>query len=192
MRIEKYLRELSSDIYPQPPDVGHTAWAVEVLEEWKTKLSSCSNVLDVGCGEAFLQTWFEELGMAYSGVCIGQDFSNAKILRKTVYEMDFHSLDFPDSHFDLLLARHSLEHSPMPLLALMEWHRVCNHVMILVLPNPSYWGWAGRNHYSVMNEEQAKFLLDRSGWKVNDYDVTREELRYFCEKVERPVPFYED
>ncbi len=78
----------------------------------------------------------------------------------------------------------------MPLLALMEWHRKCNKYLGLILPNPEYWGWGGRNHYSVMNELQAKFLIDRAGFDVLDYSETKYELRFLCMKKERPVLFY--
>lgn len=194
MTIEKimgYLDELSQDIYPQPQDPGHTSWSLDVLETWRLRLSDAHSVMDVGCGEAFLQPWFELVGMEYAGVCRGEDFLKASSMRRTVYDMDFHFLDFPDERFDLVFSRHALEHSPMPLLALMEWHRVAKKFLILVLPNPSYWGWAGRNHYSVMQFEQAKFLLERAGWILVEYFITTEEIRLLCKKVERACPFYE-
>jgi hypothetical protein len=37
-------------------------------------------------------------------------------------EGDFHFIDSGGEIYDLIFARHALEHSPMPILALMEWH----------------------------------------------------------------------
>lgn len=187
--IDRYLTQLYRDIYPQPSDPGHTAWALEVIERWAFAWDDVKNVLDVGCGEAFLEPVFERLGMYYSGVCLGDDFQNARALGKVVYEMDYHFLQFPDQNFDLIFSRHSLEHSPMPTLALMEWHRVSRKYLCVVLPNPDYWGRAGRNHYSVMYDDQAKFLLERTGWKLLDTEITEHELRYFCKKADET---YED
>lgn len=186
----EYLKELKSDIYPQPEDSGHFDWAVEAINQWAGWITQCQNVLDVGCGVAFVQPLFEALGIKrYVGVCLGSDFIEADGLGRRVIECDYHDLsDAPP--FDFVFSRHSLEHSPMPLLALMEWHRVCNKFLGLVLPNPDFWGWGGRNHYSVMNEDQAKFLLDRAGFKVVNFIKTEHELRFMCEKVKRPVPFY--
>lgn len=189
----EYMKELRYDVYPQPEDAGHAGWAREVINYWYRWIAECKNVLDVGCGVAFVQPLFEEFGVWYVGVCLGSDYKEALNLGRSVLECDYHYLDdFETNAFDFVFSRHSLEHSPMPLLALMEWHRVANKYLGLVLPNPEYWGWGGRNHYSVMNSEQAKFLLDRAGWKVIDFVEREEELWFLCEKVSRPVPFYED
>ena len=116
----------------------------------------------------------------------GQDFEKAKKLGRHVLEEDFHFLPDGDEAFDLIFARHALEHSPMPILALMEWHRVAKKYLILVLPKPKFWLFLGRNHYSVVTDSQAKFLLHRSGWDIIEEDHSHEwEYRYLCEKVER-------
>lgn len=189
--IQRYLDELRFDIYPQPPDAGHTAWSMDVIDGWDLTIRACRSVLDVGCGQAFLQPAFEMRGLRYAGVCLGDDFSIARHKRRTVYEMDFHDLGFPDDSFDLIFARHVLEHSPMPLIALMEWHRVGKN-MILVMPRPEYWGDVGRNHYAVMSNSQIRFLLERAGWLVVDSYETEQEFRYSCKRVERPIPFYKN
>lgn len=188
----EYLKELRLDVYPQPEDSGHAEWARDAIFSWSSWLIQCKDVLDVGCGVAFVQPWFEEFGLDYIGVCLGEkDYEDAVDLGRRVVRGDFHNLSEIQRPVDFIFSRHSLEHSPMPLLALMEWHRVCNRFLGLVLPNPEYFGWAGRNHYSVMNEKQASFLLDRAGWKVLRFDETEPELRFICLKVPRPVPFYE-
>lgn len=186
----EYLKELRQDIYPQPEDEVHAQWASETIDGWKRWIRQCRSVLDVGCGVAFVQDAFTKFGLEYVGITLNKkDYEESIELGRHIILADFHNLiDFPP--FDLIFARHSLEHSPMPLLALMEWHRVCSKYLGLVLPNPEYWGWGGRNHYSVMNELQARFLIDRAGFDVLDYSETEHELRFLCEKKERPVPFY--
>lgn len=184
--IDTYISELYSDIYPQPPDPGHTAWAIEVIDRWKDKWKDAYSVLDVGCGHAFLQDRFVEDGLIYTGVCLADDYTEASALGRNVICADFHFLSFfHDNQFDLVFSRHSLEHSPMPLLALMEWHRIARTYLCLVLPNADFFGKAGRNHYSVMWDEQARFLLGRVGWEVIDGVVMEHELQYLCKKVQR-------
>jgi hypothetical protein len=183
--IDKYLTELEEDIYPQPPDAEHTAQAKYVIDNWVEDLDIL-DVLDVGCGEAFCQPFFEEHGLLYRGVCLGEDYEKAKELRRTILEEDFHFLPDGDDTWDLIFARHALEHSPMPLIALMEWHRVARKYLIVILPKPRFWLFLGRNHYSVVTASQARFLLDRAGWKILEEDHEHEwEYRFLCEKGKR-------
>lgn len=183
--LDKYLDELQEDIYPQPPDVIHTDLAKRIIDMW-IPMIDVKDVLDVGCGEAFCQKFFEDHNITYRGVCLGKDFKEAARLGRHVMEEDFHFLPDGEETWDLVFARHALEHSPMPLIALMEWHRVARKHLILVLPKPKFWLFLGRNHYSVVTASQARFLLHRSGWEIMQEDHSHEwEYRFLCRKVER-------
>lgn len=183
LHLDGYLNSLIEDVYPQPQDEGHTAWAFEAFDAIISPHTDIQTVLDVGCGEAFMQEWFTKIGAKYTGITLGkEDIVKAKELGRNVLEMDFSFLDFPDSSFDLILSRHSLEHSPMPLLTLMEWHRVSKKYLLLINPTPTGFGWAGRNHYSVMNSEQLEFLLDRANFRLLFREETEQEYRYMCVK----------
>lgn len=186
--IDMYLNELTSDIYPQPSGHdGHAGLAKVIIDTWMSRLTSCHSVLDLGCGEGFCQPFFEEWKVEYFGVCLGKDYLIASENNRNVEKMDFHFLDFQDESFDMLFSRHSLEHSPMPLLALMEWARVSRQWLGLVLPAPEHYTYKGLNHYSVMNMEQIENLTERAGWRViwNDNYLENEipiEYRLMLEK----------
>jgi SAM-dependent methyltransferase len=187
--MERYLNSLVGDIYEQPPDDGHTALAQEVIDKWMSSLVECKSVLDLGCGNGFCQELFEKWDVEYTGVSLGKDYIVAKENGRNVKKMDFSFLDFPDESFDLCWSRHSLEHSPMPIISLLEWHRVSKHWLGIVLPAPEHYGFGGLNHYSVMNEAQIEFLISRSGWKIIWKDIKRKdratplEYWYMCEKI---------
>jgi SAM-dependent methyltransferase len=184
--VESYLNELLSDVYEQPNDDWHTAQAKEVINAWVSKLHECKTVLDVGCGNGFCQDEFEKFGICYLGATLGKDYVEAKKLNRKVENYDFSFLPIPDNNIDLVFSRHSLEHSPIPLLTLMEWHRVAKNWLCLILPKPSYWKFGGRNHYFVLTLNQVKFLLERAGWHIIWEDVDGEyEYRLMCEKVNR-------
>jgi SAM-dependent methyltransferase len=142
-----------------------------------SKMTSCTSVLDAGCGTGFCEEMFKVWNVAYKGVCLGGDYIVARDLGREVKRMDFHFLDYPDNSFDMIFARHSLEHSPMPLLALMEWARVSRYWLGIILPAPEWYGVKGINHYSVMHHEQIENLLTRAGWKImwNDVDYRTKE-----------------
>jgi SAM-dependent methyltransferase len=164
--IDRYITSLYQDIYEQPEDTGHTQLAQKVIDRWMSGMTSCHSVLDVGAGVGFCQPMFEKWNVDYYGIALGDDVVKAQELGRMVRRMDFSFLEFYDNSFDLIFSRHSLEHSPMPILTLMEWARVSRSWLGLVLPHPDWYGYKGKNHYSVMNLEQIKFLLDRAGWYV--------------------------
>lgn len=198
-RHDQYLNILARDIYLQPEDPGHTALARKVIDTWMSRMTTCKSVLDVGCGEGFCQPMFERWGIQYEGVCLGEDFIVAQERGRNVKKMDFSFLEYEDESFDLIFARHSLEHSPMPLLTLFEWERVARYWLGIVLPHPDWYGFKEKNHYSVMYHDQVFNLLDRAGWKVlwddvdylpvkdkitdnNPEGLTPHELWLMCEK----------
>lgn len=184
--IRKYYKELLEDVYPQPEDVGHTAWAKEIIDKWIPLLHYSGSVLDVGCGVGFCQPLFEFYGISYTGVAIGQDVIDAQKLGHNVIDMDMNFLEYPDESFGMIFSRHSLEHSPFVLLTLMEWWRVATNWLFLILPAPKYWKYVGQNHYCVMETDQAKFLLSRAGWRPIWEDLSDEhELRFMCERYDR-------
>lgn len=189
--LENYLDELLGDIYKQPEDAGHTALAQEVIDFWMSRLADCHSVLDVGCGTGFCQAMFEKHNVEYEGVALGEDVSVATNLNRNVFKMDFSFLSYPDKSFDFIFSRHSLEHSPMPLLTLMEWARVSKNWLGIIVPAPEHYTFEGLNHYSVMTMEQLDVTLARAGWKPIWEDKkllesgVPQEYWIFCEKVNR-------
>ena len=165
-RFDKCLDRLLQDVYAQPPDRGHTEWATDVVQELCTIPRNISSVLDVGCGQGFLSEAFEAIGLKWTGVTIGEDYRICESKGLNVRDADMSFLPFEDNTFDLVFARHVLEHSPFPVITLMEWRRVCKGWLVLVAPSPDYWGWSGKNHYSVMSQDQLNWLLQRAGWKA--------------------------
>ena len=173
--IDKYLDKLERDIYAQPPDPGHSRLALESIQWMDELIEDAHTVLDLGCGEAFCQIYFEGVELEYTGVCLQRDFYQARERGKNVLGLDFSFLPFEDSSYDVLFSRHSLEHSPFPLITLMEWHRVCNKYLMLVLPAPEYWGNVGRNHYFVLERKLWVALLERVGFELKS-ETTKEQL----------------
>lgn len=190
-RFDGYYRELMKDIYPQPQPATHDEHfirAYRVIRKWIPNIHP-RNVLDVGCGEGFCQPIFHIFGVDnYLGISLGEDVLVARQRGCNVAEMDFNFLDLSDNYFDLVFARHALEHSPFPIITLMEWHRVSSRWLIVVLPKPldGTVGYIGRNHYAVAGSHtQIRWWLRRAGWRVLDKFHSDNEFRYLCEKLLR-------
>jgi len=190
-RIDRYLDLLSTDIYPQPADPWHTAQAIRVIQAYGTIPAEVQTVLDVGCGQGFCKAIWETIGFQWTGVTLGPDYAECRKTGMPVERSDFSFLPFKDKSFDVIFARHVLEHSPMPILTLMEWHRVAHPFMILVAPDPAYWGLTGLNHYSVAPIEQVMWWLEVAHWDVmrdtkrSPEDAPENEFWFFCRAKEK-------
>lgn len=205
--FDKYLNDLRKDIYAQPPDAGHAEWAEKSLNLLEDSRHDIKSVLDVGCGQGFMRPLFESLDIRWSGCALGKDFKEMQKQNiPAIYEEDMTFLSFKSGQFDLIYARHVLEHSPFPLLTLKEWHRVSSKYLLLIVPAPDFWTYRGVNHYSVMIREQLEWLLELSKWEIMRertfgtmdesylrYNIPIEarktedvpvEYRYFCRKVD--------
>ena len=182
-----YLDELMDDVYPSPADDGHTALLTNYMGRWGKYFKGAKNVLDVGCGDdAIAEPFFRGLGISYLGISIGANVDLLASKGRCVVNTDFNFLsDFVSESFDLVFSRHSLEHSPAPLLSLMEWHRVSSKYLGLIVPNPADTTFVGRNHYSVANSHQMVWWLRRAGWKIEIARFTKSELQFVCTKMPR-------
>lgn len=179
-RFSGYVRRLTKDIYAQPPDKGHVAWAINAAEWIATTIyvdkppgQVHGKVLDVGCGQAFMCPIFEAMGMDWTGVAIGEDVTVAKKNLENwgkdpdkVMEADMTFLPFEARDFNLIFARHVLEHSPFPIITLMEWRRVVKSEghLCIVAPAPHWWLYRGKNHYSIVPFPLLKWWANRAGW----------------------------
>ncbi|MHA2246900.1 MAG: class I SAM-dependent methyltransferase [Candidatus Hodarchaeales archaeon] len=183
--LDEYYSELLADIYPQPPDKWHLDEMNKAILQWIAPIK-LSTVFDVGCGEAEAQEFFESEGMHYLGCAQGQDVRIGADCGRKIIGADFNFLiDMDDNRWDLVFSRHSLEHSPMPLLTLMEWHRISSKWLCLIIPNPEHFTRVGRNHYSVMDATQTAWLLRRAGWKIRKLRITQKEFWFLCSKEKR-------
>jgi len=193
--IDHYLDLLAEDIYPQPPDPGHQAGIEEVIDNWLPKIHRPAGVppftiLDVGCAQGQAIPVLLKYAPVVVGVTLGTDAEIARRNGFDVHAADISFLPFDNNMFDLVFARHVIEHSPMPLLTLMEWNRVSKNYLLMVVPAYAHYRALGQNHYYVLLFEQWEYLLDRAGWPVVWTDRSKElvnpfEIRWLCQKVER-------
>lgn len=193
IKLQRYLDKLYRDIYPQPDDPGHTDWAQHAVDVLCPEIST---VLDVGCGVGFCAPLFLDRGISYIGCTLGEeDYRDAVKARYNVFLSDMSDIKMDDNSVDMVFARHVLEHSPMPIISLMEWHRVSRKYLFLIMPAPEFWTYRGKNHYYVMNKDQLWNLFEIVGWSVvKDQDfMTSDTLfmkHYLPEQKDRSKVVY--
>lgn len=187
--VERYLTELQADVYAQFPDEGTQGLIAQLAKQWLPHLQGLDSILDVGCAQGQAIPILEKYCDVVVGVTLGTDAMAACRAGHNVYLADMTFLPFAENEFKLLWCRHVLEHSPMPLITLMEWHRVAGQWMIIAVPSvvAGDYGSASDQHYYVLHKGQWENLFQRSGWQVIWFDDAHKnvELRWMLEKKTR-------
>ena len=197
-KIENWYRLCLQEIYPEKRCRGHIRGTKEVIKKFVVpRLSEIKTVLDVGCGCAPAYRFFKALGILWVGVTLGQyDLAYCRRKGLRVFEYDQHFIDLPDECVSLLFCRHIAEHSPMPLFALKEWHRLAQKYLLLVVPRVPYFcrdeqGRHHPNHYSAgLTRDGWLYLAEEAGWELidEDYIPTQIEERLFFRKAGTNYP----
>lgn len=139
-RLKDFIGSVQHQAYPEPPNAVHlhvTSLAINHLCQM-FQVPKGALVLDIGCGQGLALKLFEELGYRPVGITLNQE--DVQVCRQhgfTVAVMDQSFLDFPDTCFDLLWARHVVEHSLFPYFTLAEFRRVIKEGGILYLEVPA-------------------------------------------------------
>lgn len=97
-------------------------------------------------------------------------------------------LDFPDSHFDRVLAVHVLEHLPNLPAAIREMHRLCNKtsgIFSIVIP------CEGSLAYSLAREISAKRIYQKRYKRPYDKFISREHINLPLEVFGEIAPWFE-
>jgi len=144
----------------------------KIVEEYN--ITNCKNIVDIGCGQGYGMEKFTELGCKnVSGITLSKEDANASRKRGfKVKEDDMTFLSAKDNKYDFMFVRHCLEHSPYPLLTLLEFYRVLQPggKIYIEMPSPRCTRPLEEydNHYAIMGPRQWVALFKRAGFKVID------------------------
>ena len=153
-QFQKHLGALGETAYTEPRLEWHETLIDSAFKTF-VKNGSFKDALDVGFGTGYSLGKFKELGINATGITIDeQEVTAANALGYNVRLMDMAFLDFPDNSFDLVWCRHAIEHSPMPVIALLEFYRVLkvNGFMYIEVPSDQGIHLENTNHYSMLSD----------------------------------------
>lgn len=180
-RLWAYRELCLSHVYSEPDTNMHMMVMDHMIPKFVSeyKLDSSKKILDIGCGRGYGMQKFSELGCStVSGLTLSQEDAEAARERGfTVAEEDMSFQSAEDDTYDVLFARHSLEHSPYPLLTLLEFQRILKPggLAYIEMPSPqctrdleSY-----DNHYAIMGSRQWRALMIRAGFSTVDIGELR-------------------
>lgn len=174
-RLKEFLKRIEGETYPEEISFWHNNITVQMfqklIDDYKPKENS--RILDIGCGQGPFLKAAKSKGFNPVGITLNdEDLIVCREKGFETYKMDQSFLDFPDKYFDVIWARHVLEHSIFPLFTLSEYYRVLKDDGIIYIEVPSSNSPClhenNPNHYSVLHKEMWGSLLDKS--KLN-YDA---------------------
>lgn len=170
-QIDTVYSELFESIYPQPEDEGHKAGTQKFIDWIMPELTQCKSVIDFGCGEGYLEEMLPD-SIDYLGIAVGKDVEVANTKGRHVFDFDYNFIPDGLPHCDLGISRHSLEHSPFPIITLKLWMKLCDRFAI-VLPHPDWYKYRGLNHFSVMNMDLALATFETVGLIPTKWHIER-------------------
>lgn len=176
-RFKDFLGIVRGHVYSEPDTDMHTNCINQMTKKiWDEHFHDTpdARLLDVGCGSGYAMEKFKELGMTnLTGLTLSHD--DAETARNRgfdVVEEDMSFTSFEDASFDIIWARHSLEHSPFPLLTLIEFNRLLapGGKIYIEMPSPKCTRRLEEydNHYSIMGPRQWYALMKRAGFESKD------------------------
>lgn len=143
-------------------------------------------ILDLGCGPGYFLDEMKERGYTNSvGVTLSPD--DIKLCESKGHTIKKYDLSFlpqkdgyDDESIDFIFLRHALEHSPYPVISLMEYNRVLKQKgkLYIEVPAPDSerkheWNL---NHYSILGKEQLSALLHRCGFDIDTFGEIKFDL----------------
>ena len=184
--FQDFLELVRSHVYSEPLTDLHIAVMDQIIPKIHSEHKIQGPLLDIGCGDGYAMDKLKSLGVQdIIGITLSSDDAVAARSRGfEVTEQDMSFTNFGDSSFNWLWVRHALEHSPFPLLTLLEFHRLLEPggKAYIEMPSPkctrlleSY-----DNHYSIMGPRQWSCLMRRAGFNIVDqgevkFDITSKE-----------------
>ena len=175
-RIWAYRELCLTHVYSEPDTKIHQNVMDHVIPKFINEhvTSSDVKILDIGCGRGYGMLKFQEQGCKnVSGLTLSkEDADHARERGFEVVEEDMSFQTADDNTYDVLFARHSLEHSPYPLLTLLEFYRVLKPggIIYVEMPSPKCTREleAFDNHYAIMGIRQWSALMTRAGFNSRD------------------------
>jgi len=175
-KLWKYRELCLKHVYSEPDSDIHQMvmnhMIPKIVDEYNLNL--CENIVDIGCGQGYGMEKFSELGCEnISGITLSKE--DAKAARARGFEVREDDMSFQSASnetYDFMFIRHCLEHSPYPLLTLLEFYRVAQHgcKLYIEMPSPQCARLLEEydNHYAIMGTRQWSALIKRAGFNILD------------------------
>lgn len=183
LKLRFYLDWMyNNHIYDEGESGFHKEITTKMVKDYVDPINLAKDavILDMGCGPGYFLDEMKDRG--YTNL-LGATLSSGDIKICTdkghkVKEYDLSFLPVQDGYIDesvdFIFCRHALEHSPFPIITLIEYNRVLRQggKLYLELPQPDCsrrheWN---SNHYSILGSSQLAALLQRTGFDIDSFN----------------------
>ena len=178
----------NNHIYPEGESGFHKDLTTQVVKQYIDPLNLKKDdvILDLGCGPGYFLDEMKERGYTnLTGITLSPD--DIKLCQSKGHTIKQYDLSFlpqadgyDDESVDFIFCRHALEHSPFPIITLIEYNRVLkqNSKLYVELPAPDCdrrheWNL---NHYSILGANQLAALLNRTGFDIDEFKTIEFDL----------------
>jgi 2-polyprenyl-3-methyl-5-hydroxy-6-metoxy-1,4-benzoquinol methylase len=199
MKIDEILEniyEASKTPYPPTPERR------KAQEEFLSRAIGFNKILDFCFGDGYTLEILRKLNPnAEIWGCSGNPLEFTDKLNKLriiySYATDMHKwLEYIGTpQFDMILARHVIEHSPMPfiILCLLNSKLLVGGKLFLVVPQDNLEMMKYKNHYSVLSKNLWEYLFKLAGFEISFFGEAQFqkspnglEWQYILNKINKP------
>ena len=175
-RFKQYMEMLHNTVYhePETPDFHN-----KLIDELNRQVIDPmlipfdTQILDIGCGSGYWMEKMREKGYdRLTGITYNDDdiaFCNEKKLH--VLKNDFTFTELPDSYAGFIFCRQALEHSPFPMLTLLEFNRLLKKdgkaYIEVPAPDMDRKHEENVNHFSILGAKMWRELYRRAGFHID-------------------------
>jgi len=166
--ITEFLEDIKKDVYLEPS--ANDTFIIDGINSIKPLMKEGDTVLDIGCGLGFATRQFVKDGYKCTGITMNIDEQiSADRYGLDVRIMDMHFMQFDNESFNVIWARHCLEHSPLPLYVIRQCYELLKPggIFYVEVPAPDTCARheTNPNHYSVMGGTMWISLMERAKFK---------------------------
>ena len=169
-------------IYDEGDSPMHKSLTTKIVKQYidPLNLKKDARILDLGCGPGYFLDEMKERGYTdVTGVTLSPgDVKICEDKGHVVKKYDLSFLPQKDGYYDesvdFIFLRHALEHSPYPIISLIEYNRILTQFgkIYIEVPAPDCdrrheWNL---NHYSILGEQQLAALLSRTGFNIDKFE----------------------
>lgn len=173
----------TAHIYDEGEAPFHKQLTKQMVETYidPMELAKDALIMDMGCGVGYFLDEMKERGYTNT-VGVSLSPADVKVSRDKGHNVKEYDMSFIpqidgyyDETVDFLFCRHSLEHSPYPILTLVEYNRLLKlkSKIYIEVPAPD----CDRkheynvNHYSILGETQWAALIQRTGFAIENFNT---------------------
>lgn len=173
---------INCHVYDEGESPFHKDITGKVVEQYVDPLNlpKDATILDLGCGPGYFLDEMKSRGYTNTvGVTLSKnDIALCENKGHTIKQYDLSFLPqkdgYHDESVDFIFLRHALEHSPFPIISLMEYNRILKQFgkIYIEVPQPDcdrhheY----NLNHYSILGSNQLAALLQRTGFNIDKFE----------------------